>query len=71
MLINSTAFWFFVWRLETVYSDSIRKAELEARLQYLKVSFSLFISGESAPDECPAASHTDTHMLKRLVACWI
>uniref|UniRef100_A0A673MZ25 GRP1 (general receptor for phosphoinositides 1)-associated scaffold protein n=1 Tax=Sinocyclocheilus rhinocerous TaxID=307959 RepID=A0A673MZ25_9TELE len=27
-------------RLETVYSDSIRKAELEARLQYLKVSFS-------------------------------
>lgn len=30
-------FWFRAYRLETVYSDSIRKAELEARLQYLKV----------------------------------
>lgn len=28
----------FLPRLETVYSDSIRKAELEARLSYLKVS---------------------------------
>lgn len=28
----------FPSRLETVYSDSIRKAELEARLSYLKVS---------------------------------
>jgi len=27
-----------VSRLETVYSNAIRKAELEARLQYLKVS---------------------------------
>lgn len=29
---------FYPSRLETVYSDSIRKAELEARLSYLKVS---------------------------------
>lgn len=29
---------FYPLRLETVYSDSIRKAELEARLSYLKVS---------------------------------
>lgn len=41
-LLTLASFWFYTYRLETVYSDSIRKAELEARLQYLKVSFCLF-----------------------------
>lgn len=41
---------FYPLRLETVYSDSIRKAELEARLSYLKVS----------PVVCPPPPSTHT-----------
>lgn len=38
---------FYPSRLETVYSDSIRKAELEARLSYLKVSPVLLMAAPS------------------------
>ena len=76
-LINSVASWFYAHRLETVYSDSIRKAELEARLQYLKVSFllycccgsfSLFVSSESA---CLCVHHPRTPSHTHNVTCSI
>lgn len=48
-------------RLETVYSDSIRKAELEARLSYLKVSPVLLPVGWTVPPpsslDAPPPSH--------------
>lgn len=57
-------FWFRAYRLETVYSDSIRKAELEARLQYLKVRFFFLVFQPwFSPIVSPGLTQTHTYVL--------